>query len=76
MIQKNNVILSTGASLHRLFSAQAGIHLYSIAAQNALGHHQIHLLIIHSQHMDALTGERLTACGLGFFELVFSDHAV
>ncbi len=76
MVQENNIIRIGSASLHCLSSAEAGIYLDPIAAQDPFGYHKIHLLVVNGQNPDAFTGKRLAACGLGLLESVGADFAV
>ena len=66
MVQEDDVIgpAAALALAHRLPAAQAGVHLNSVAPQHALGHHQIHFLIVHSQGPDAYAGKGLPSRSL------------
>ena len=55
MIEENNIIRNIPALLNCFFSAQAGIHLYPVTAQNPFRNHKVHLFIIYGQHSDTLT---------------------
>ena len=57
MIQKDNVIRrNAGTACDGLSSAETGIHLDSVAAQNPFRHNQIHFFVIHSQNAPAAIG--------------------
>ena len=76
VVQEHDVIGSAAAQRHRFPSAQAGVHLNPIASQNALGHHQVHLLVVHRQSPDAHAGEGLPARGLILREAPFSGFPI
>ena len=50
MIQENNIIRICFTPFHCLPSAQAGIHLQPVAAQNPSCHHKVHFFIVHHKN--------------------------
>ena len=65
MIQEDDIVGCSFAQSHCLPAAQAGVHFNPIASQNTLGHHKIHLLIVHRQRTHTRAGKRFPTCGLG-----------
>ena len=76
MIQEDDIIGTGSAAVHRLFSAEAGVYLDSVAAQHPFGDHKVHLLVVHSQNPDPLAGKWLAARGLSLLESVGVGLAV
>ena len=76
VVQEDDVVGDAAALCDGLSPAQAGIHLDSVAAQDAFGYHQAHFLVVHRQRPDAYAGKRLPARRLGLRESTLPDLPV